>query len=172
MKLTRIIILFISSLCCTAVAGEYPIYTLDFDRYGPVKIGMHEKEAIKIFKGNLSTPLIPGQKPEPCHYLYPNGKNFNLGFMVEDGLVTRIDIYDKNISTTKGIKIGDSVEKVKNLYGRNLEIKPHFYIGKSGNYLKIKLGNGLGYVFETDAGKVTTFRSGKFSSISYVEGCL
>lgn len=145
---------------------------LGFSKYGPIKIGMTEKKAIKIFKGKLSTALIPGEKPEPCHYLYPNGKDFNLGFMIENGLITRIDIHDKKISTTKGIRIGDSVSKVKKAYGSKLTVEPHFYIGKAGSYLKIKLGKGFGYVFETDAGKVTTFRAGIFSSIEYVEGCL
>ena len=85
----------------------------------------------------------------------------------------RIDIENDSIATDKGIRVGDSEEKVKQMYGSGLIVEPHHYT--DGHYLEIRFGNdsatAKGIVFETDGKKVTTFRAGFWDPVRWVEGC-
>jgi hypothetical protein len=90
-----------------------------------------------------------------------------------EGRVARIDIENDSIATDKGVRVGDSEEKVKQLYGSAVIVEPHKYI--DGHYLEIKSGSdsatAKGIIFETDGKKVTTFRAGFWNPVRWVEGC-
>lgn len=68
-------------------------YILQVDSFGPITVGMTPNDASK----KLGTPLAlagpPDEDTNGCHYVYPNGKFDEVGFMVEGGRITRIDIY-------------------------------------------------------------------------------
>lgn len=161
------------SCASTILAGNsLPVYELQVDRYGPVVIGMTPGEA----SAKLKVPLTPegplDEEAKACHYEYPSGDFNDIGFMVEDGHITRIDISSKRISTVSKIRIGDSEESVKKAFPGKVTEEIHPYIGEEGKYLIVETKPGYAYIFETDHGKITTFRSGRLGSVRYIEGCL
>lgn len=145
---------------------------LTMDSFGPVKIGMTPAEASSALGWQLLFAPVGDTEPDPeCDYVYPKGKYFGLGFMVENGHITRIDVQKDDFKTFNGISIGDSEKKVLNAF-KNVKEEIHPYIGKDGKYLVIENKKGFGYVFETDNGIITQFRAGEIKSIKYIEGCL
>jgi hypothetical protein len=173
----RILLSLIIVSCCASIvlAGTktfLPLHKLQVDRYGPVNIGMTPEEA----SAKLNVPLVPegflDDDSQACHYVFPSGDYRDIGFMVEDGHITRIDIRSKKISTINNIRIGDSEETVKKAFPGKVLEEIHPYIGKEGKYLIVETKLGYAFIFETDRGKITRFRSGKLSSVRYIEGCL
>ena len=147
-------------------------YQLEVDRYGPVQIGMTPQEASTKLGISLVPADLPSEEDIVCHYVYPEGKFDDVGFMVEYGHITRIDIYSKKISSVGAIHIGDSETAVKQAFPGKVKEEIHPYIGSEGKYLIVETKKGFAFVFETDRGKVTTFRAGRLSSVQYIEGCL
>lgn len=146
--------------------------TLTDSSYGPVRIGMSLKELEAAIgplgdttKLNRSCDIVSAADP----YRLPPG----VSITQVDGRVARIDIENDSISSDKGVRVGDSEERVKQLYGTGLIIEPHKYI--SGHYLEIRSGTdsatAKGLVFESDGKKVTTFRAGFWEPVRWVEGC-
>ena len=173
--LTLAIVSCLVSIVLAGTKTPLPLHKLQVDRYGPVVIGMTPGEA----SNKLKLPLIPERPLDPhdkesqaCHYEYPSGDYQDIGFMVEDGRITRIDIRSKKISTMNNIRIGDSEETVKKAFPGKVREEIHPYIGKEGKYLIVETKPGYAFIFETDRGKITRFRSGKLSSVRYIEGCL
>lgn len=172
--LTILLILIAASFSAAYAAGQEFLskYKLQVDRFGPVIVGMAPNEASK----KLGIPLTLGRPPDEddssCLYVYPEGKFDDIGFMVEGGRITRIDIYSNTIAATGAIHVGDDESLVKKAYPGKVKEEIHPYIGKDGKYLTVEVKPGYAYVFETDRGRITTFRAGKLASAQYIEGCL
>jgi hypothetical protein len=141
--------------------------SLTDNSYKGVRVGSKESDALKLLKVyNIDDAGSEGN----CHYLISKENEDDASFMVNEGLVSRIDIYGKSKITTKeGIKIGSNKSDVLAKYPK-VEVSPHPYISPDGEYLKVKLSSGLGVIFETDHDVITSFRMGN-DSISYIEGC-
>jgi hypothetical protein len=173
--LCLLIVLFCPNTLLAGTKTSPPLYKLQVDRYGPVVIGMTPAEA----SAKLDVPLIPeglldphDKESQACHYEYSSGVYQDIGFMVEDGKITRIDIRSNKITTMNNIRIGDSEETVRTVFPGKVLEEIHPYIGKEGKYLIVETKPGYAFIFETDRGKITSFRSGKLSSVRYIEGCL
>jgi len=92
-------------------------------------------------------------------------------FMVEKGIVTRADVTDSSIPNVLGIKIGTTLDEVKQRYPKVM-VEPHKY-NPTGHYLIFKSRDGKrAMVFEEGDGKITDVRAGSEPSVEYVEGCL
>ena len=91
--------------------------------------------------------------------------------MVEKGTVSRVDITQGTVATTKGARIGDSEDRIKSLYPGQVKVMPHKYT--DGHYLVVTPAGGgeNRIVFETDGEKVLRYRSGREPAVEYVEGC-
>jgi hypothetical protein len=92
--------------------------------------------------------------------------------MVVKGKLARIDVDTGAVTTEDGLKIGDTEDRVKSVYGEELETRPHKYT--DGHYLIVKgdsASAGREIVFETDGKKVTMFRAGRLPEVEWVEGC-
>jgi hypothetical protein len=142
------------------------------DGLGPVQIGMTLDEAVSMGLLN-ERPDIKGA----CDFVYPavgSGVPFDVGVMVVKGKVARIDVDTGSVTTEDGARIGDTEDRVKNIYGDDLEIRPHKFID-GGHYLIVKGDSataGKEIVFETDAAnKVIMFRAGRLPEVEWVEGC-
>jgi hypothetical protein len=141
------------------------------DGFGPVLIGMTVDKASKVLGVKLVADSI--MNDYECHYVYPDLKNVSIGFMVEENIITRIDIYKNNYSTDTGITIGQSEKMIYYKYNRRSIIEQiHPYIGKEGKYIIVNTQKGYQIIFETDHGLITSFRTGKLPSVGYIEGCL
>ncbi|MBW4664272.1 MAG: hypothetical protein KME01_08745 [Chroococcus sp. CMT-3BRIN-NPC107] len=142
---------------------------------GAIRVGMTVTEASRVEGTKL---VYKGKNVEPsCDFVFPQGAPKGLGFMVVDGRIARVDVYDKSfITTLSGAKIGDTEARIKALYPGQIKVTPHKYTGDSGgHYLtyvpKDKSDRNYRLVFETDGKRVTNFRAGKLPEVEYVEGC-
>lgn len=141
---------------------------------GSIKVGMSVAEASKA----SGIKLVAGSTDNSsCTYVRPQGAPKGISFMVTNGRIARVDVYDnKSITTLSGAKIGDTEARIKALYPGQIKVTPHEYTGyMGGHYLTFvpKDQSDLGYrvVFETDGKRVVNFRSGKLPEVEYVEGC-
>jgi hypothetical protein len=137
------------------------------DGVGPVEIGMSLAKLNAVLHEKFRMPKNKGD--QGCFYVKSKGHPHVL-FMMEDGQLARVDVNAAGPATSKGVRVGDSEERVKQIYGSALQIGPHHYT--DGHYLTIKSSSGrYGIRFETEQGRVERFYAGKFQSIQYVEGC-
>jgi hypothetical protein len=138
---------------------------------GPVHIGMTLDEAVSM--GLLNER--PELKAE-CDFVYPavgSGLPPDVGVMVVKRRVVRIDVDTGTVTTEEGARIGDTEDRIKSLYGDDLQIEPHKYI-EGGHYMTVmgdSASAGKAIVFETDGKRVTMFRAGRLPEVKWVEGC-
>jgi len=140
------------------------------DGLGQIQIGMNLDDAVGMGLLNEN----PNMNPR-CDFVYPAvGSGIpDVGVMIVRGKIARIDVDTGSVTTEDGVKIGDSEDKVKSVYGDDLTVEPHKYIA-DGHYMTV-LGDsasaGKALVFETDGKHVTNFRAGRLPEVKWVEGC-
>jgi hypothetical protein len=145
--------------------------TLSEDGLGQIEIGMTLTEAVNM--GLLSEN--PNMKAA-CDYVFPAvgaGIPDGVSVMVVKGKIARIDVDTGSVTTEEGAKIGDTEDRIKSLYGDDLQVQPHKYIEK-GHYMIVRgdsASAGKAIVFETDGQRVTMFRGGRLPEVEWVEGC-
>jgi len=138
---------------------------------GAVTVGMSVEEVqdvtgekIRVFSD--FTPRCRISQPR-------DGTPRGLFLMLSRGRVVRIDVDPPSkIQTVSGIGIGDTQDKVLRVYGDEIRVEAHPYLMDRGNYLVYQADEeDLLLIFETDRGKVTSFRSGYAEQVRYIEGC-
>jgi hypothetical protein len=138
---------------------------------GQLQIGMTLAEAVNMGLVNER----PDMK-SACDFVFPAvgaGIPFGVNVMVVKGKIARIDVDTGTVTTEDGVKIGDTEDKVKSVYGDELQVQPHKYI-EGGHYMTVKgdsASAGMAIVFETDGKRVTMFRAGRVPEVQWVEGC-
>jgi len=144
------------------------------DGVGSAKIGMTLPQLNAGLGEKFAKPSEKGEEGEngdACFYVNP-AKHPHLSFMIENGLLARVDVDGPGIHTMEGVQVGDAESKVLRVYGTGVKVEPDKY-DDDGHYLTIRSRDGrYGMRFETAKGKVTTFYSGQFEAVQYVEGCL
>lgn len=141
-------------------------WVLRFNGIGPVKIGMSLSELKKALHNDAKEEASGN---ESCFYV-STSKHPQVVFMIIDDHVVRIDVTQRGVPTTKGIRVGDSESKVKRSYPQ-LSIEPHAYT-PDGKYLTVHSDDGhLGLRFETEKRRITGFYAGRSDAIQYIEGC-
>ena len=145
-------------------AGEWEVTPAGI---GNIKAGMTLQE-VKVATNNGIT--IPARLDE-CAYIRPTSAPKGISLMVEKGTVSRVDITQGTVATTKGARIGDTEDRIKSLYPGQVKVMPHKYT--DGHYLVVSPPGDADnrIVFETDGKKVLRYRSGKEPAVEYVEGC-
>ena len=139
------------------------------DSVGPVRVGVTPAQLNSLLHEKLKEESDAGS--ESCYYL-ESKKHPNLRFMISDNRLARVDVIDRRVPTTNGIRVGDAEKHALEVYGPALKITPHQYID-DGHYLTLHPQNRkYGIRFETENGKITMFYVGTFEAIQYVEGCL
>jgi hypothetical protein len=93
--------------------------------------------------------------------------------MVEGGSIARVEVVSGTTATTEGARVGDSEDRIQQLYPGRVVTTPHKYT--SGHYLTVKpidAADSLNrLVFETDGHRVTEYRAGRLPQVEYVERC-
>lgn len=143
---------------------------------GPIRLGAKLATVRRILKDPAAhlegnEPLAPLNE---CAYLESKSIPEHLGIMIARGRVVRIDVFAPGISTRNGASVGDTEERIKQLYPGQITVEPHHYLAESGHYLNYFPGKpkrAYGMVFETDGNIVTSFRVGTREAIALVEGC-
>jgi hypothetical protein len=141
------------------------------DGLGQIQIGMNLGDAVNMGLLNERPDIKPA-----CDFVFPAvgaGIPFGVNVMVVKGKIARIDVDTGTVTTEDGVKIGDTEDKVKSVYGDELQVQPHKYI-EGGHYMTVKgdsASAGKAIVFETDGKRVTMFRAGRIPEVEWVEGC-
>jgi hypothetical protein len=135
---------------------------------GPIRFGVEAKAAAQLLGEQVPREAV---LPGACEYVPLKIRGRTYEFMVENGLVVRVDIRDRGLTTPSGARIGMAEADVRRLYGDRLRILPHKYSG--GHYLIYVAASDTlrRLVFETEADTVTTWRMGIYPQVEYVEGC-
>ena len=108
-----------------------------------------------------------------CSFVEPVGAYDGLAFMVIAGVIARLDVQQTTaIATDTGAKVGDSESRVIDIYKGRTRVEEHQYTGPEGHYVLVLGSDGKAQlVFETDAGKVVSYRAGRQPEVEWVEGC-
>lgn len=138
---------------------------------GPARVGGSVRDVSKA----VGEPLVEaGRVPsgsDSCHHMRFASVP-SLLFMVEKSRVVRVETTDRRFRTASGIRIGDSERKVRQVYGKRLEISAHKY-DDHGHYLIVRSADRKrALVMETNGKTVVNIRAGLVPAVEYVEGCL
>jgi hypothetical protein len=144
---------------------------LSEDGLGQIVIGMNLDDAVNMGLLN-ENPTMNAR----CDFVFPAvgaGIPEGVSVMVVGGKVARIDVDTGSVTTEDGARIGDTEDRIKSLYGDEVQLEPHKFI-EGGHYMTV-LGDsasaGKALVFETDGKRVTMFRGGRLPEVKWVEGC-
>lgn len=164
--LTLSLLLFVPPTA-DAQARRKPLHAVTFKSFGPVRVGMRVPAASRA----LGVRFRRGEEPEgDCYYVYPERGFEGVAFMVNGGRIARIDVHGGAYATDVGAKIGDTEARIKRLYKGRVKVSGHPYV--DGHYLTVELkGTDYSIIFETDGGRVTSFRAGRYPAVGYIEGC-
>ncbi len=153
-----------------APAGVWSSWTVADTGLGPVTIGMTPEQANAAVDGALELPRALAS--DGCDYAFPRGVA-DVGFMIEQGMVVRVDVRHPDIRTAQGAGVGDSEARIEQLYAGRLRVSPHKYA--HGHYYAVLPADTLArpyrVIFETEQGVVTAIRAGRLPQVEYVEGC-
>ena len=134
---------------------------------GPVRVGMTAGEARRVLG------LAAGKGSEGCSYLGGTaGTRLHANVMLSNDTVVRFDVLDSAMATAEGARVGDTEERVRQLYAGDVAEQPHKYL-PGGHYLIVTpAGESVErVVFETDGKVVTKYRAGRRPEVENVEGC-
>jgi len=153
-------------VCTAAPAAE--------DRFGfyglsPAAAGQTVKEAEKALGAPLVAP--PSQKGRRCQVRTSRAQP-GVQYVVDKGVITRIDTRDKRWSTVRGLRVGDSEERARELYGKRLIVDPHPYFERGHRLSVLSSDRKFALVMESDdAGRIITLRGGRLPMVESLEGC-
>jgi hypothetical protein len=88
---------------------------------GPIKVGMTVDEASRA-AGVKLVFVMNGPDAYSCSYFKPQGELKDIAFMVTKSRIARIDIRDKRITTIRGARIGDTLDRIISLYPGQIQI--------------------------------------------------
>lgn len=144
--------------------------TITADGLCGVRFGMSAEEAKAAHERGLHDmgDSAVGEE-QACYYLGPQRGNYDVGYMVVDGSVQRVDIRAPGVATAQGVEVGMPATAVEGLY-QEIERQPNKYTDRDN--LIIQLQGDAKLIMETDeAGNISTYRVGLPPAVDYVEGC-
>ena len=166
MRMTKLIIsIFLLSISVGAHAFE--VYENGF---GKIKLNQSVTEVQKLLGENLYLGRDLDEDEFLCHQLVPKSIKPEVYLMIEEDILTRIDVYSKGITSPKGLSVGDK-ESVVYKHFKNVEKRVHPYVGKDGAYVVVSYRTSE-LLFEIVGGYIVSFRVGIEPSVFYIEGCL
>lgn len=142
-------------------------FLLTMNSYGPVKIGMEASDAYTRLRALM--PVNEPQAASGCTYYYASD---GLSFMLDDDRVVRIETSLNQVITPSGVRVGDSLSKLKNTFGDRLDGQPNHYQGPESRTIKLfSKDRSLAMRFEVVKNRIVEIYSGYEHAIHYVEGC-
>ena len=152
------IIFFSVILCISQIANAD---SLSWNGWGNVKFGMHINSDYK----SDSTAIFGS---ESCQYMI-NEKYPNIKFMVENGIINRVDVPIKS-KTEIGINGLQTIEEMKAIFP-SIEFNQHKYAKDGYDLYFYNEDKTKAIVIEFYKGKSQRMRAGNFPAVGYVEGC-
>lgn len=149
--------------------------TLRHDGIGPLRVGMTAAEAraalghLRLIQFDPAAPADPMACGHAMSVRLPEG----VRIMMEGARVVRVEVDSGTVRTAEGARIGDSEDRIKQLYPGRVTVHPHKYT--DGHYLQVRPEGPDArthlLIFETDGRVVERFRGGRRPQVEYVEGC-
>lgn len=123
----------------------------------------------------LGAPLQPaGAAPKDaarCHTRHAPSQP-GVSYIVHQGLVTRMETRDPRYATVRGVRVGDAVQRVRQVYGQRLSVNPHPYFDRGLLLAVYSPDRKFALVMESnDAGRIVTLRGGLVPAVDFLEGC-
>jgi hypothetical protein len=134
----------------------------------PVRIGMTLVQAERALGRKLDFDRKDSDSASCFQAERPGDKNTM--YMLQRYRVTRIDTWNDTITTPEHARVGDTEAALRKLYGNRATFSVHPYLGKDGHYVTAKFP-GRKLIFETEKGRVTSWRVGYPAAAEYIEGC-
>lgn len=154
-----------------SVTGEDTTrFVVDAEGIGPVRTGTTLPQLSALLGEEVRAAYAD---VEVCDYVRPRALPPGVSLMVLSDTVARIDVDATGVKTVEGAAVGDSEQRVLELYKGRIHVEPHKYTGPEGHYLVVTPpGDTLHrIIFETDGKVVTRYRAGPRPAVEYVEGC-
>ena len=161
----------------TSPASDRSEWRLHARGLGRLVIGMTVEEASRVTDAQFSQV---GPPPEPgtfCTHFSGRLAGQEVRMRVIEGRIDRIEVSSPEFPTLSGIAVGDSIERVKQVYGQALSVEPHHYLGDQGVVLMIlgpygsqQTGYGVAFTASPEKG-VTAIWVGWYKGIRESEGC-
>lgn len=144
--------------------------TVTADGLCGVEFGMTADDARAAHQSGLYNMGDSGTgDDQACMYLGPQQGNYDVGYMLVDGTVQRIDIRAPGVATDEAVQVGMQAGEVEGIYP-DLERQPNKY--PEYEDLIVQLSGEAKLIMETDeAGNVASYRIGLPPAVDYVEGC-
>ncbi|MBU2168696.1 MAG: hypothetical protein KKF88_12775 [Alphaproteobacteria bacterium] len=148
-----------------------------------LRIGMTRAEIVEALGEDANPNAVGGPDPESCDQFRPERAPESMLLMVQNDRLTRISLTDpSDIMTDKGLRVGDTAERIKAAYGDQAIVTPHKYQDAPAEYVTVwSRGGGEGYI-EDEAARGIVYEIGSDGTvmaihaggpaIQYVEGCL
>jgi hypothetical protein len=157
----------IAILAALLLAAPFPSAPVTLDGVGALRIGMDVAALRRLGAAPGETPEEPGG----CHYWSFPSQN-QMGLMVIERRLVRIDIFDPAFRTRSGARVGMTGGEVRAIYGRTIEVRPHPYTAPDGHYLVYHPRRAAhGMIMETSGGRVESLRVGAWTHVQWIEGC-
>lgn len=185
-RLRRIFLVVLAAACArekprsdtTIVQTEQPASPSDHLNWlitprglGPLHAGMTRTEAEAVVGGSFAAVRDTAWKR--CAFTSNDHLPPGVRVMVEGGTIARIDVDSGRVATAEGARIGDSEDRIKELYGTRVVVTPRKYT--NGHSLTVKptaaADSLFRIVFEADSGRVMSYRAGRVPPVEYVERC-
>lgn len=144
---------------------------------GPVLIGMTVEQASKA-AGVKLVPGTSGGENYGCYYYKPQtGRPKGVFFMVRQNRIVRVDVLgDSSVATLRGAKVGDTENRIRSLYPRQIKEGSLPVSGRGKNLVFVPQDiqdKNYRIVFQTSSnGQVNSYRSGRLPEVEWIEGCL
>ena len=136
---------------------------------GGIRVGLTVDELRRV-AGDFPTPPAGAE----CTYVRPADVPRGVSVMLANGRVVRIDVDSAGVRSDAGVAVGDSGVTVNQAYAGRIMVTPHKYVA-GGRYLTVRAvspaDSTLRIVFESEAGRITRFRSGRAPEVELVERC-
>jgi len=88
------------------------------------------------------------------------------------GMVSRIETRDSRYATVSGVRVGDSIDRARQAYGKRLSVAAHPYFDKGHMLTVYSPDRRFALVMESnDAGRIITLRGGRMPDVGWLEGC-
>lgn len=171
-----IVVLSVLLLGSRAVASEAPApWVITLQSAGPVPFGVSKTEASRL----LGAPLVNDgtyAETDGCYYARSSNMPEGVEFMIEDGVVVRVDVSTRSIRTPSDVGVGMSMRTVMATYPSQISVQGDPYDDSPGAdwlwFLPHAAANQrYSLVFEVSGWMVTGFHAGLRGPNGYIEGC-
>jgi hypothetical protein len=157
---------------------------VSFRGMGPVTVGMSVSELARTIGQPMERRTLPGEcdrfdrecyiRASSCYTFAPAAVP-DVGLMIVDGRVARVNVYSRDVKTAEGAGVGDSEARIRSLYPGRVQTTQHRH-REEAHYLTVSAPGTdaarFRIVFETDGQKVTGYRAGAVPAVMWDEGCL